>query len=355
MEKYIFAGGPAEAGRAQGALDPEYARRELEKRLELRQDFKDSYFRENMAFMRREFPELVTQMEAYGEAAGIENFDHTFLLHVYFTAADLDGCSALGIMLKDDGPAMLRTYDTSSIGRVEDFVNDKILMGLPDGRPHGLAGIGERFGVTVGTAINDAGLLVGCASGHRKYSPGANPEHVNLYFTTHLIAQYCTNCGDVRHFLRQYRISGIKGLTGVAVDASGDMVGFELESENIALRGPENGMVLETNHWQDPDLQRPSRKADPDWWASASFYNSQNRVQYLACHRDAFKKMRTVNKLTDFSLDVHAPGRFLQSPETNIGGWFTTHAVFMTSRDRKLRVHRYPLERERFTVMTYVE
>ena len=39
MEKYTFAGGPAEAGRAQGALDPEYARRELEKRLGQPQDF----------------------------------------------------------------------------------------------------------------------------------------------------------------------------------------------------------------------------------------------------------------------------------------------------------------------------
>lgn len=355
MERYTFAGGSAEAGRAQGALDPEYARRELEKRLRQPQNFEDSYFRENMAFMRREFPELVAQMEAYGDAAGIENFDHTYLLHVYFTAPDLDGCSALGIILKDDGPAMLRTYDTSSAGRVEDFVKDKILMRLPDSMPRGLVGIGERFGTTVGTAINDASLLIGSASGHRKFNPGANPEHVNLYFTAHLLAQYCSDCDDVRHFLRQYRISGIKGLTGVAVDADGDMVGFELESENIALREPENGMVIETNHWQDPDLQRASREADPDWWSSASYYNSQNRIQYMARHRDAFESMRTVDELTDFSFDVHAPGRILQSPETSIGNWHTTHGILMTSRDRKLRVHRYPLEKGQFTEMAYGE
>ena len=232
---------PPKRGGRRVRLNPEYARRELARRLKQPQDFEDRYFRQNISFMRREFPELVAQMEAYGESAGIESFDHTYLLHVYFTAADLDGCSALGIMLKDDGPAMLRTYDTSSVSRVEDFVKDKILMGLPDCRPHGLAGIGERFGVTVGTAINDAGLLVGCASGHRKFNPGANPEHVNLYFTTHLLAQYCSDCGDVRHFLREYRISGIKGLTGVAVDAVGDMVGFELESENIAFREQKRG------------------------------------------------------------------------------------------------------------------
>ena len=355
MEKYTFRGGPAEAGRAQGALNPEYARRELERRLKQPQNFEESYFRENMSFMRREFPELTAQIEAYGEAAGIEDFDHTYLLHVYFTAADLDGCSALGIMLKDDGPAMVRTYDTSSVSRVEDFVKDKILMSLPDCRPRGLVGIGERFGITVGTAINDEGLLLGCASGHRKFNPGANPEHVNLYFTTHLLAQYCSDCDDVRHFLSQYRISGIKGLTGVAVDAAGDMVGFELESENIALREPANGMVVETNHWQDADLQRPSRQADPDWWASDSYYNSQNRIQYVACHRDPFQTMRTVDELVDFSFDVHAPGRLLQAPETNIGNWYTTHGIFMTSRDRKIRVHRYPLEKEWFTEMAYGE
>ncbi len=77
MEKYTFRGGPAEAGWAQGALNPEYAQRELERRLKPPQNFEESYFRENMSFMRRELPELVAQMEAYGAAARIESFDHT--------------------------------------------------------------------------------------------------------------------------------------------------------------------------------------------------------------------------------------------------------------------------------------
>ena len=40
-------------------------------------------------------------------------------------------------------------------------------------------------------------------------------------------------------------------------------MGFELESENIVFIDPEAEMVIETNHWQHPDLQGPSRAAFP--------------------------------------------------------------------------------------------
>ena len=40
-------------------------------------NLKHPYFRKNLAFMRREVPEFMEQMEAYGAAAGIEDFNHT--------------------------------------------------------------------------------------------------------------------------------------------------------------------------------------------------------------------------------------------------------------------------------------
>ncbi len=355
VDQFTFRGGPAEVGRAQGSVDPEFVRGKLEARMEQPHNFEHSYFRKNMAFMRREFPDLMEQMEAYGAAAGIEDFDQTYYLHIYHTGGEAEGCSSFGLLLDDDGPAMLRTYDTSSLARAKDFVDEKILVGLPDTRPHGFVGVGERLGITVSTSVNDAGLLLGTASGHRRFNWTTHPEHVNLYFTIHLLAQYCADCDDVRHFLEQYRISGVKGLTGAAVDAEGNMVGFELESENIAFLEPEEEMVIETNHWQHPDLQGPSREATPEWWEGSSYYNSQNRVQYVAYHRETFKRMRTMDELIDFSFDVHAPGRILQVPEYNIADWVTTHAIFMTSKDRKMRVHRYPLEKDQYTEITYAE
>ena len=137
-------------------------------------------------------------------------------------------------------------------------------------------------------------------------------------------------------------------MTGVAVDARGDMVGLELESENIAFRDPQDGMVLETNHWQHPELQDPARKADPGFWRSSYYYNSQNRVQYLEYQRDVVKGVRTLEEFIEFSFDVHSPGRILQSKEASIGNWSTSRAIFMTSRDRRMRVCSHPLDRGRW-------
>ena len=70
-------------------------------------------------------------------------------------------------------------------------------------------------------------------------------------------------------------------------------------------------------------------------------------------YRDTFKGMRTLEELVDFSFDVHAPGRILQMPGANIANWLTSHAIFLTSRDRRMRVHPYPLEKERYTEVAY--
>ena len=114
-------------------------------------------------------------------------------------------------------------------------------------------------------------------------------------------------------------------------------------------------MVIETNHWQHPDLQGPSREANPEWWQGSYYLNSQNRVQYVVYHRETFMSMRTMEELIDFSFDVHAPGRILQMPERNIDNWATSQAIFMGSRGRKMRVYEYPLEEDRYTEMVLPE
>ena len=63
--------------------------------------------------------------------------------------------------------------------------------------------------------------------------------------------------------------------------------------------------------------------------------------------------MRTMQDLVDFSFDVKAPGQILQDEGYCIANWLTSHAMFMTSRDRRMRVHRYPLEKERYTEVAY--
>ena len=352
MEVSTFPGSPAEVGTAQGSHDPPYLQSRLKYLMELRSpDFDHPYFRKNMAFVRREFPDLMEQMEAFGEAAGIENFDHTYFLHIFSSGREKEACSALGILLGEDGPALLRTYDTSNPGHGDGplhgrarYLKDLYIAVYPDRKPHGFVGVGDRCSITGHTSVNDAGLMLGFASGVPKFTWPDNPEYLNLFLLMDLLGQHCADCDDVRHFIEEYRISGIKGLTGTAVDANGNMLGLELESENTAFREPEDGIVLETNHWEHPDLQAKARVAVPDFWRSPGYYNSQNRHQYVAYYRETLKQMRAVDELIDFSFDVYAAGRLLQV-EDYFSNRITCHALFMTSRDRKMRAYTYPLDK----------
>ena len=271
MGLYTFRGGPEEVGRAQGSVDPVCVQEKLGFWMERPHNLENPYFRKNMAFMRREFPDFMEQLEAYGAAAGISDLDLTYYLHLINTGPEEKGCSAFGLLLTDDGPALVRTNDGPHPGKpVEQMKveqkNDYHLATFPDLKPHGFLGVWSVYRLTVSTSVNDAGLMIGGASGHPKFHWPDNPEHVNLYFTLGLLTQHCADCDDVRHFLRQYRISGVKGITCTAVDARGNILGCELESENVAFREPEDGMLLEVNHWQHPDLQDPARSARPDFW-----------------------------------------------------------------------------------------
>ena len=352
MDVHVLAGGAYEMGKAHGSIDPEYARNRLQAVMKRwPPDFSDPYITGNIRFMKREFPSLIEQIRGYGESVGLESFEHAYLLHIFKTGGS--GCSAFGINLADDGPAMLRTYDPDTLEGAERYILERMLIVCPDLKPHGFLGATSKAHSTVHTSLNDSGLLIGSATGRPKFTWPDKHEHVNLFFTAHLLSQFCADCDDVRHFLKQYRISGIKGLNGVAVDAKGGMLGFELESENIAFREPEEGMVLEVNHWQDPELQSLGRKMAPDLWQSPYYYNSQNRIQHLQCYRNEYKSMKSIGDLIEFSFETQEPGRILQFDGFNIGNWSTSHALFMTSRDRTARIFQYPLEKDRSTTVRY--
>ncbi len=353
MKVHTFLGSPAEIGKAQGSANPVAARDYLKFWQDRAPyDFGNAYFRKNLAFMRREFPDLIEQIEAFGEAAGMESLEHAYHSHVHWTGPAMDSCSTLGILLGDDGPAMLSTNDMGA-SHVERTVETTVVSTLPDTKPHGVMGLGSETHVTLGWAVNDAGLLVGANSGHRRFNPDSNPEHLNLYFTVHLLAQHCSDCADVRRFVEQYRISGPKGLNLVTVDAAGNVLGLELESENIAFSEAQDGLLLETNHWQHPRLQKPSRVAEPQWWQDYYYYNSQARVMYLAHFRSVFSRMKTMRDLIDFSFDVHAPGRILQMPDRNIGNIISCQVVFATAKDRKMRLYLHPLDKSGYKEFCY--
>lgn len=359
MKSYTFRGSPAEVGRAQGAVNPSAAQAYLEGIQDRRTgqglavDFGSPYFQQNLAFMRREFPDLINQIASFGEAVGMESFEHAYYSHLHWTGPAAEACSTLGIVLSDDGPAMLSTNDIGP-DNVDGIVADTVVCLLPDARPRGLLGVGSQTHVTVmSAAVNDAGLVVGSNSGHRKFNPVVNPECLNIYFVVHLLAQHCRDCADVRHFVEQYRVSGQKGWNLVVVDAQGNILGLELESENVAIAEAQDGLLLEVNHFQHPKLQAPSRAAHPEFWEGAYYYNSQARVMHVAHHRPVFAQMRALAELIDFAFDVHAPGRLVQLPGRNLGDLISCQVVFASTRQRTLRLHLHPVDKSTYEEFQY--
>ncbi len=349
MISNTFRGSPAEIGRAQGLVNPDAALAHLNELLDQPHNFESRYFRENLAFTQREFPDLMEQIQAFGEAAGMESLEQAFYSHIYHTGDETGDCSAFGLLLEDDGPAMLTTNDTAFV-RATSKTESTTVSIFPDAKPHGFMGVSNLIGVAVDRSVNDAGLVIGAASGHRRFNPVNNPECLNLYFILHLLAQHCADCQDVRKFVEQYRLSGIKGFNLVAVDADGNILGVELESENIAISEAQDGMLLEVNHYQHPKLQAPSRQARPEYWDSASYYNSQARVQYIEQYRQVFARMRTIDDLIDFSFDFHAPGRLIQLPDRNVSNMVSCQVVFLTAANRTMRIHLHPVDKADYEV-----
>ncbi|MAG35497.1 MAG: hypothetical protein CL878_04525 [Dehalococcoidia bacterium] len=359
MKSYTFRGSPAEVGRAQGAVNPPAARAYLEEWQARRAgeglgpDFGSPYFQQNLAFMRREFPDLIEQIAAFGEAAGMESFEQAYYCHLHWTGPAAEACSTLGIVLEDDGPALFSTNDIGP-DNVDSIVEDTVVCVLPDARPRGLLGVGSQTHVTVmSAAVNEAGLAMGSNSGHRKFNPVVNPECLNIYFVVHLLAQHCSDCADVRHFVEQYRVSGQKGWNLAVVDAAGNILGLELESENIAISEAQDGLLLEVNHFQHPKLQAPSRAADPEFWEGPYYYNSQARVMHVAHYRPVFAQMRTLVDLVDFSFDVHASGRLVQLPGRNLGNLISCQVVFASARERTIRLHLHPVHKSDYEEFQY--
>ncbi len=88
MDIYTFRGGPAEVGRSQALVDLEYVRNALAEKMAQPHDFYHPYCRGNLEFMRREFPDYIEQIDGFGNAAGIEDFDQTYYLHLLHTGGE---------------------------------------------------------------------------------------------------------------------------------------------------------------------------------------------------------------------------------------------------------------------------
>lgn len=98
--------------------------------------------------------------------------------------------------------------------------------------------------------INQLGLCVSCNHGYGTDIPNTNVP-VNL-----LVQQVLENCGSTREaldYLAERKRSG--GAIILVADASGDMATIELSSNFGGVREPEEGILINTNHYRCREMK----------------------------------------------------------------------------------------------------
>jgi len=199
-------------------------------------------------------PSLLEELDAIIETGGfadsnLRDFELTLAAYPRF------GCSIFAVSgqyTKSGKTIFARDYDWN--WSFQDYL--MLLRTYPKKR---LASLGcsdilvGRYG-----GINEAGLAIGLTAipgYHKPDSPG-----VMLHLATRWILDNCRTVNEAVEFME--RIPHVRGNNYLVTDKSGGMAMIQACPEKVVVLGPEDGLVVATNHFQSPDMQVYENKAN---------------------------------------------------------------------------------------------
>ncbi|MHA1961438.1 MAG: C45 family autoproteolytic acyltransferase/hydrolase [Candidatus Thorarchaeota archaeon] len=199
-------------------------------------------------------PSLLEELDALIDAGGFADSNlRTFELTL--TPYPDFGCSIFAVSgaHNESGNAIFaRNYDWN--WSFMDFF--MLVRTYPKGRLASLSCTDVVIGRYGG--FNEAGLAIGLTAipgYHRKDSPG-----VMLHLATRWILDNCRTVKEAVDFME--RIPHVRGNNYLVLDKSGEMALIQACPERVMVLGPEDGLVVATNHFQSPEMQVYESKAD---------------------------------------------------------------------------------------------
>lgn len=217
------------------------------------------FARQCQELLARFAPELLEELEGVAEAAEL---DHdtllTFSLTIPFdpAAVPAPSCTVLAVLPE-------RTVDGRLIvGRNFDFFHDESEEGATTYRtyPRGAYASLGNCDTWVGRedGLNEAGLFV--AQAHM-FMRGLQPG-LAFWFIVRLLLDRCASVREALELIRQ--VPHAASWTYLLADASGQAVVVEPTVEGIALRYPQDGLLLLTNHALCPEWAGRESFVPPD-------------------------------------------------------------------------------------------
>ncbi len=254
MKVKTFAGNPFEIGRMQGEI---YRRNGLDfKNLNIDNELFDG----QRYIYNKYYPEFLERLRGVAEGG---KFEEDKLIYSFITGelrffrkvfSPKQQCTIFGVK-NDNGAFVGRNYDWYPVAekffevyRLRDpeknafiGITDMLVASSRDTKP---------FAYAPEDTLNDKGLYIGLTFAHRNaHGFGLSNLHI-----LELIAQNCDTVEEALRIFEEMPVCTPKNF--FIADKTGDMAVVEHAFDKFRILRPENGVLIQTNHYTDPELKR---------------------------------------------------------------------------------------------------
>ena len=288
MKSAVFRGNHYEIGRQAGATllkNPEQL---------LDVPFDEKLYRAQLDVYREYYPEILEELRGMAEGGGFDEKELVFLFIcgeiIFFTDRMKIpvGCTIYGIRNRN-GAFVGRNYDWSP--EAENQVAWLTWLNPEKNLYTGFTDLGPGSNTAEDT-INEKGLYIGLtfANNHR-WSYGISNIHI-----CRLVAETCATVDEALTVFEKVPLCCPKNY--FVADRSGDMAVVEHTSERFKVLYPKNDILIQTNHYIDPELaQEDMMLADVP--VSDTYLRYYETLRKLNMQKDKFKYSSVIKLLTE--------------------------------------------------------
>lgn len=307
---------------------------------------------QSLAYLRRELPAVVDELQGVAEGAGM-TLEDAYMFNAANSvgpALPYAGCTSLAFTHSDVGPILGKTDDgghpTDAEAALRHRLESVVVTTVRPTEGYALMGVAPLGALWAECGINEKGLCVGTSSGHPQKSR-ADGEGIPQHMIPRLILRYCANVQEAIAFCAGHDTFG-KGLNIVVVDRQGEAAALEQTFTVHGVRRPANGVVFSTNHYWAPETQVFGAQADPDYIMTPYFQNSLNRAANLTRRFGSPEVTLTLAELKSALMDHHNPGAVCQHPDNNEAGWQTYFGAYVVAQRGEMWINEGFPCRDRF-------
>ena len=233
--------------------------------------------RKYIPFVQERYPRYVEELIGIAEGAGVE-FDDLAVLNameaVTMDALHLTKCTSMAV---NDA----RTADGHVlIAHNEDWVPEDeadvyILHAKPDDEPAFLAM--TYGGLLPNIGFNAAGIAQCCDSVY----PNDSRIGIPRVFASRAVLSALTPAVAIRHMLTPHRAAGYNHLL---VHESGELYNVEVSARRFAILYGEDGFLVHTNHYLDPQMQAIENEPDELIWTRVRYFRALRLLKSSPLH-----------------------------------------------------------------------